>query len=116
VVRVYPAPPNRAFPGRIGISVSDTGPGIPREHVHRLTERFYRVNATQSRHKGGTGLGLAIVKHILNRHGGRLEISSARGEGSVFTVWLRPADATEPSFDDTPNAAEPVPEPDLRSV
>lgn len=92
VVRVFPAPPNRAFPNRIGISVSDNGPGIPREHVHRLTERFYRVNASQSRNKGGTGLGLAIVKHILNRHGGRLEITSAPGEGSVFTVWLRPAE------------------------
>ncbi|PZQ48997.1 MAG: hypothetical protein DI556_12680 [Rhodovulum sulfidophilum] len=93
VVRVFPAAPNKAFPGKVGISVSDTGPGIPREHVHRLTERFYRVNASQSRNKGGTGLGLAIVKHILNRHGGRLEITSAPGEGSVFTVWLRPAEA-----------------------
>ncbi|WP_181164470.1 sensor histidine kinase [Amaricoccus solimangrovi] len=93
VVRVFAAPPSKAFPNRVGISVSDTGPGIPREHVPRLTERFYRVNASQSRNKGGTGLGLAIVKHILNRHGGRLEIASAPGEGSVFTVWLRPAEA-----------------------
>ena len=99
VVRVYAAAPNKAYPGKVGVSVSDTGPGIPREHVHRLTERFYRVNATQSRHKGGTGLGLAIVKHILNRHGGRLEINSNPGEGSVFTVWLPPegAGAAEPA-------------------
>ena len=56
--------------------------------MHRLTERFYRVNVAPSRNKGGTGLGLAIVKHILNRHEGRLEIASTPGEGSAFTVWL----------------------------
>ena len=71
-----------------GVTVEDTGPGIPREHIHRLTERFYRVSVASSRNKGGTGLGLAIVKHILNRHDGRLEIASAPGEGSAFTVWL----------------------------
>ena len=65
-----------------------TGPGIAREHIHRLTERFYRVNVASSRNKGGTGLGLAIVKHILNRHEGRLEIASTPGKGSAFTVWL----------------------------
>ena len=70
------------------MTVEDDGPGIPREHIHRLTERFYRVSAASSRNKGGTGLGLAIVKHILNRHGGRLEIASTPGEGSAFTVWL----------------------------
>ena len=76
------------IPNRHGVTVEDTGPGIAREHVHRLTERFYRVNAASSRNKGGTGLGLAIVKHILNRHGGRLEIVSTPGKGSAFTVWL----------------------------
>ena len=70
------------------MTVADTGPGIPREHIHRLTERFYRVNVASSRNKGGTGLGLAIVKHILNRHDGRLEIVSTPGKGSAFTVWL----------------------------
>ena len=70
------------------MTVEDTGPGIAREHVHRLTERFYRVSAASSRNKGGTGLGLAIVKHILNRHEGRLEIASTPGKGSAFTVWL----------------------------
>ena len=61
------------------MTVEDNGPGIPREHIHRLTERFYRVSVASSRTKGGTGLGLAIVKHILNRHEGRLEIASALG-------------------------------------
>lgn len=117
VVRVFPAPPSRAYPGRIGISVSDTGPGIPREHVHRLTERFYRVNASQSRHKGGTGLGLAIVKHILNRHGGRLEITSTPGEGSVFTAWLGPADTLSKSdHSSTGTVPEDVAEPPVAAL
>ncbi len=77
------------FPDMFGIAVSDSGPGIAREHVPRLTERFYRVDAARSREKGGTGLGLAIAKHVLNRHHGTLEINSAPGEGSRFTVWLR---------------------------
>ncbi|MEX0971215.1 MAG: ATP-binding protein [Paracoccaceae bacterium] len=75
-------------PGLAGLSVTDTGPGIAREHLPRLTERFYRISAAKSRDKGGTGLGLAIVKHILNRHGGRLDIDSTLGEGSEFTVWI----------------------------
>jgi two-component system phosphate regulon sensor histidine kinase PhoR len=87
-VRVVTALPSKAHPNRYGITVADTGPGIAREHIHRLTERFYRVNVSHSRNKGGTGLGLAIVKHILNRHKGRLEIASTPGEGSRFTVWL----------------------------
>jgi two-component system phosphate regulon sensor histidine kinase PhoR len=87
-VRVFAAAPSKAHPNRVGVTVSDTGPGIPREHVHRLTERFYRVNASASRSRGGTGLGLAIVKHILNRHEGKLEIVSTPGRGSAFTVWL----------------------------
>ncbi len=87
-VRVSAAAPSKAHPNRHGVTVADTGPGIPREHLHRLTERFYRVNVGQSRNKGGTGLGLAIAKHILNRHEGKLEIASTPGEGSTFTVWL----------------------------
>lgn len=87
-IRVHRAEPSPAHPGRIGISVSDTGPGIPRDKIHRLTERFFRVSVNQSRNKGGTGLGLAIVKHILNRHKGRIEILSEIGRGSTFTVWL----------------------------
>jgi len=91
-VRVYSPPPDPRFPRMTGICVEDSGPGIAREHLHRLTERFYRVNTAQSRDKGGTGLGLAIVKHILNRHGGELDISSTLGAGSRFTAWLPVAD------------------------
>ncbi|MEL6479901.1 MAG: ATP-binding protein, partial [Pseudomonadota bacterium] len=88
--------------GMCGITVEDDGPGIAREHLPRLTERFYRVSVSRSRERGGTGLGLAIVKHILNRHRGRLEIDSAPGEGSRFTVWLpvlpeNAADRTKPA-------------------
>ena len=66
----------------------DHGPGIAEQHIPRLTERFYRVNVQDSRSRGGTGLGLAIVKHILNRHRGRLAITSELGKGSTFTMRL----------------------------
>jgi len=66
-------------------SVSDTGIGIPRRDIPRLTERFYRVGSDRSRHTGGTGLGLSIVKHVLNAHGARLQIESELGEGSTFS-------------------------------
>jgi len=72
----------------VAVSVTDDGPGIPRLHLPRLTERFYRVDAARSRAVGGTGLGLAIVKHIVSRHRGLLEIESEEGKGSTFTVWL----------------------------
>jgi two-component system phosphate regulon sensor histidine kinase PhoR len=72
----------------IAVSVADRGEGIAREHIPRLTERFYRVDAARSRDLGGTGLGLAIVKHVVNRHRGSLEIESTPGEGSIFTVYL----------------------------
>jgi two-component system phosphate regulon sensor histidine kinase PhoR len=74
------------------LGVRDHGPGIAPEHIPRLTERFYRVDARKSRAKGGTGLGLAIVKHIVARHRGRLVIESTPGEGSTFTVYLPLAD------------------------
>jgi two-component system phosphate regulon sensor histidine kinase PhoR len=79
--------------GRDGmvLRVTDDGPGIPREHIPRLTERFYRVDRGRSRKAGGTGLGLAIVKHIVQRHRGRLEIESEEGKGATVRVWL-PAD------------------------
>ncbi len=78
------------WPARPGVTVSvaDDGAGIPREHLPRLTERFYRVDTGRSRAVGGTGLGLAIVKHILNRHRGQLAIESREGEGATFTIWL----------------------------
>jgi two-component system phosphate regulon sensor histidine kinase PhoR len=70
------------------VAVRDYGPGISAEHLPRLTERFYRVDVTESREQGGTGLGLALVKHIMNRHRGRLTIESRPGEGATFTVRL----------------------------
>ncbi len=71
-------------------SVTDTGIGIPAEHLPRLTERFYRVDAGRSRATGGSGLGLAIVKHVLQRHGGELSIESTLGQGSTFTAHFPP--------------------------
>jgi two-component system phosphate regulon sensor histidine kinase PhoR len=65
-------------------SVADTGMGIPAEHIPRLTERFYRVDAGRSRSTGGSGLGLAIVKHVLQRHAAELEVQSTLGSGSKF--------------------------------
>lgn len=76
-------------------SVRDHGPGVAQEHIPRLTERFYRVDAGKSRAKGGTGLGLAIVKHIVLRHRGRLGIESALGEGSLFRVTLPAPDQAQ---------------------
>jgi two-component system phosphate regulon sensor histidine kinase PhoR len=70
------------------VSVRDYGPGIAPEHLPRLTERFYRVDISESRAQGGTGLGLALVKHILNRHRGRLMIESTPGAGATFSVRL----------------------------
>lgn len=69
----------------IYFSVSDNGPGIEQKHIPRLTERFYRVDASRNSGTGGTGLGLAIVKHILLRHDAELKISSEERRGSVFT-------------------------------
>jgi len=91
-VVVAPGAPSHLTSGLIGpscyISVSDQGEGIAREHIPRLTERFYRVDVKRSRERGGTGLGLAIVKHIVSRHRGKLHIKSDPGIGSVFTVLL----------------------------
>ena len=78
------------------LSVRDYGHGIAPEHLPRLTERFYRVDATQSRAKNGTGLGLAIVKHILTRHRGRLTITSRVGQGSSFVATVPLNSAAKP--------------------
>lgn len=72
----------------VDVTVRDFGPGIPDEHIPRITERFYRVDVEESRTQKGTGLGLAIVKHILSRHNARLTIRSRVGEGAAFTVHL----------------------------
>ena len=80
----------------VACAVGDRGEGIAREHLPRLTERFYRIDTGRSRALGGTGLGLAIVKHIVNRHRGALTVDSELGRGSTFTVWLPPVVAAEP--------------------
>lgn len=87
--------------GMVGVSVCDRGPGIAREHIPRLTERFYRVPGG-ARGKDGTGLGLSIVKHILNRHRGELTIRSTPGEGASFTAWLPRAAVPAPAESATP--------------
>lgn len=72
----------------VAFSVKDQGDGIPKQHLPRLMERFYRVDSARTRQVGGTGLGLAIVKGIVTRHRGAITIDSVVGEGSVFTVYL----------------------------
>ena len=81
----------RRVDGAPVFSVTDTGIGIPTEHIPRLTERFYRIDKGRSTASGGTGLGLAIVKHVLARHGGLLKIESVPGKGSTFSARF-PAD------------------------
>ncbi len=70
------------------LEVSDTGIGIPREDLQRIFERFYRVDRARSRETGGTGLGLSIVRHVVQRHGGDVEVASVEGEGSTFSLRL----------------------------
>lgn len=81
--------------GHIRISVADTGPGIPPEHLSRLFERFYQVDKARSRFEvgeadssSGAGLGLSIVDSLVKTHDGRIEVASQVGQGSTFTVWL----------------------------
>ena len=74
--------------GFVHLAVADEGEGMAPEHIPRVTQRFYRVDAGRSRAVGGTGLGLAIVKHVVERHRGRLEIESAVGKGTIVHVRL----------------------------
>jgi len=85
------------------VTVRDTGVGIAAEHLPRLTERFYRVDAGRSRQLGGSGLGLAIVKHALQRHDGRLDILSEEGKGSTFTAHFPSARVRHVSRDHNGN-------------
>ena len=78
-------------------SVTDTGYGIPAEHLSRLTERFYRVSSSRSRGSGGTGLGLSIVKHVLTLHHAELRIESVPGQGSTFTCVFDRSRLLEPA-------------------
>ncbi|MGH7701949.1 MAG: ATP-binding protein [Gemmatimonadales bacterium] len=79
----------------IALSVSDTGSGIPRDHLPRIFERFYRADPSRSREEGGTGLGLAIVKHLVEAHEGRVEAESEIGRGATIRCWL----PVEPALD-----------------
>jgi two-component system, OmpR family, phosphate regulon sensor histidine kinase PhoR len=79
--------------------VRDSGIGIAKEHLPRLTERFYRVDGSRSRDTGGTGLGLAIVKHVAQRHGGELDIQSEPGKGSSFKLIFPAARVRVPAVD-----------------
>jgi two-component system phosphate regulon sensor histidine kinase PhoR len=80
--------PDAPVAAYVALRVSDRGAGIPREHLPRLTERFYRVEGQKSGERSGSGLGLAIVKHIVNRHRGGLTVESSVGQGTTFTVYL----------------------------
>jgi two-component system phosphate regulon sensor histidine kinase PhoR len=83
--------------GRVRLVVSDTGPGIAAEHLTRVFERFYRVDAGRSRELGGTGLGLSIVKHMVETMRGKVSVESAVGRGSTFTVSLLQSPRAEPA-------------------
>ena len=89
---VAPDPSSESY---ASLRVTDLGPGIARQNLPRLSERFYRVDGQKSGARSGTGLGLAIVKHIMNRHRGGLVVSSAEGEGSTFTAYFPMAGAPE---------------------
>ena len=90
------------------IAVTDTGPGIAREHQPRLTERFYRVDGSRSRDTGGTGLGLSIVKHVVQRHGGELDIQSEVGQGSTFRLVFPAARVRDGGPASAPALADPA--------
>jgi two-component system phosphate regulon sensor histidine kinase PhoR len=92
--------------GELRIAVSDTGVGIAKQHLGRIFERFYRVDPGRSRDMGGTGLGLAIVKHFATALGGRVEVASEPGQGSVFTLLVPPASWNPPN-EEEPTSAPP---------
>jgi two-component system sensor histidine kinase SenX3 len=73
--------------------VQDHGLGIPERHQDRIFERFYRVDQGRGRASGGTGLGLAIVRHVVQNHGGRVEVESVPGAGAIFRLLLPTSDA-----------------------
>jgi len=96
--------PDRGGGRYVALRVSDCGPGLAREHLPRLTERFYRVEGQKSGERSGTGLGLAIVKHVMNRHRGGLAVESRVGAGSTFTAYF--PEATREAVDPPPPAIE----------
>ncbi len=96
-----------ATEGEVHFSVKDTGIGIAEEHIPRIFERFYRVDKGRSREKGGSGLGLSIVKHIVENHGGRVEVESTPGQGSTFRIVL-PKGARVPEKDQGTIGSNPL--------
>jgi signal transduction histidine kinase len=74
--------------GHFAVSVADTGPGIPQQHLARIFEQFHQVDSSNTKAKGGTGLGLAITKQIVEMHGGRIWVESMLGKGSNFRIEL----------------------------
>ena len=94
--------------GSAQIDVADSGVGISREHIPRLTERFYRVDSSRSRETGGTGLGLSIVKHVVQRHGGEIDIESDPGRGSTFRLLLPAARLRHVAVSAVQSAPQPL--------
>jgi len=97
-----------AMETKLTICVRDNGPGISREHLPRLFERFYRVDEGRARAQGGTGLGLSIVKHLVTRMGGAVEVDSVVGEGTTFTVTLLRPRVSDASWNDQLDPLEDV--------
>jgi two-component system sensor histidine kinase SenX3 len=83
-------------PGGVALSVRDRGPGISVDDQQRIFERFYRANAARVRNVRGSGIGLSLVKHIVEAHGGRVELASAPGKGATFTVFVPSAPLVTP--------------------
>ena len=81
--------------GSVEVAVSDTGTGIPAEHLPRLFERFYRADPARGRGEGGTGIGLAIARSVVEAHGGQIKAESRPGQGSIFTFDLPAADGSD---------------------